>query len=368
MINCDSDKFYDRDCDGEDENIQKISEILNNCKSYAVDELNKVIQQLTPSFPANLNAISTTPQKSLNSTHFSSYFINIDGNTTNFDNLLVELKRIDHKFSVIGIAETNTDKPLQDLFQIPGYNCFYQATFEGKAKGTGVALYVIDFLNAEEIDSLGLCTPDIESLFVRISHPLSNQTFISGVIYRPPSGNFHNFTREFDHICTLLPKSGVRLMGDYNVDLLKLNESHSSGNAPTFEESFMKASLTPVISIPTHTRINCRPSCIDNIFTTDTDKVVLSGCIKGQIGEHMPIFEFTNIKIEEDHKNVKNLKSYEFSNANIKKFLAKLEIDLTGLKITTKFSEFTEIFGRALDSTCKLDKPKVTKRTILNNP
>jgi hypothetical protein len=91
MINCNSDKFHGRDCDGEDENIQKISEILNNCKSYAVDELNKMIQQLTPSFPANLNAISTTPQKSLYSTHFSLYFINIDGNTTNVDNLLVEL-------------------------------------------------------------------------------------------------------------------------------------------------------------------------------------------------------------------------------------------------------------------------------------
>jgi len=213
MIDCDSDKFYDRDCDGEDETILQICEILNSCKSYAVDEFNQVIQQLVPSLSANSQSKPTTHQ-------FSSYFINIDGNTTNFDNLLVELKRINHKFSVIGIAETNTDKPLQGLFQIPGYNCFYQTTIEGKAKGTGVALYVADFLNAEEIDSFGLCTPDIESIFVRISHPLSDKTFISGVIYRPPSGNFHNFIKEFDHMCTLLPKSGVRIMGDYNVDLL----------------------------------------------------------------------------------------------------------------------------------------------------
>ena len=46
MVNCDTDKFYDRDCDGEDANIQQISDILNNCKSYPVNELNKVIQQL----------------------------------------------------------------------------------------------------------------------------------------------------------------------------------------------------------------------------------------------------------------------------------------------------------------------------------
>ena len=150
--------------------------------------------------PTNPQPKRTQHQKLSNSTQFSTYFVNIDGNTTNFDSLLVELKRINHKFSVIGIVETNTDSPLQDLFQIPGYNSFYQSTVGNKAKGTGVALYVADFLNAEEIDNLGLCTPDIESLFVQISHPLSNQALVTGVIYRPPSGNFHNFINEFDHI------------------------------------------------------------------------------------------------------------------------------------------------------------------------
>ena len=36
--------------------------------------------------------------------------------------------------------------------------------------------------------------------------------------------------------------------------------------------------------------------------------------------------------------------------------------------ISNKFSEFTDKFGRALDLSCKLEKPKVTKRTPLNNP
>ena len=36
---------------------------------------------------------------------FSSYFLNIDGNLTNFDSLSVELDNCKHKFSVIGLAE-----------------------------------------------------------------------------------------------------------------------------------------------------------------------------------------------------------------------------------------------------------------------
>ena len=369
MLSCDSDKFYDRDCDGENETIQQISDIMNGCKNYSVPDLNKVVQQLGFSSQPKHSQLSHEHKQS-KSTHFSSYFVNIDGNTTNFNNLLVELTRIDHQFSVIGIAETNTDKPLANLFQIPGYNSFYQSTIEDKVKGTGVALYVADYLIAEEMDNLGLCTPDIESLFVQISHPLSNQTLICGVIYRPPSGNFQNFIKEFDNICTLLPKSGVRLIGDYNADLLKINSTHDGSKNPTiFEDSFIKAGLTPVISIPTHTRINCRPSCIDNILTSDTDKLVLSGCIKDQIGEHMPIFEFTDIKFEgENDKKAKTTKYYEFSNENINKFVDILENELSNLKISNKFSEFTDIFGKALDSTCKLEKPKVTKRTTLNNP
>jgi hypothetical protein len=46
MVNNDTDKFYDRYFDGEDADIKQISTVLNNCKGYSANELNKVIQQL----------------------------------------------------------------------------------------------------------------------------------------------------------------------------------------------------------------------------------------------------------------------------------------------------------------------------------
>ena len=114
--------------------------------------------------------------------------------------------------------------------------------------------------------------------------------------------------------------------------------------------------------------LHCKQSCIDNILTNDIQKTVLSGCISDQIGEHLPIFELTNIRLEDDLKKPKRLKIYDFSNANLNKFVAKLECDIAELHISNKFSEFTELFGNALDYTCKLDKPKITKRDHQTNP
>ena len=237
-----------------------------------------------------------------------------------------------------------------------------------KAPGTGVALYVADNLNVEIIENLGCCTPDIESIFVRITQPSNSLSFTCGVVYRPPSGDIQAFLNKFDQINALLPKNGVRIMGDYNIDLLKINCNGSSGTHSQFEESFIRTGLTPVISIATHLRANCRPSCIDNIFTSDIEHVVLSGCISDQIGDHVPIFEITDIDIESDSGNKKHVQYYEFSNKNTNEFVAKLQHDLCSITTPSDFTEFKNIFHSALDSTCKLTKPKVSKRNIIENP
>ena len=164
------DKFYENDQAGEDQTLQAISNVLNQCQSYTTKDLNQAIKQFQPSLPGSLSR----------TTQFSSYFINVDGNSTNFNILLSEIHRIDHQFSIIGIAETNTDKPLQGLYQIPGYTGFYQNTLEGKGKGSGVALYVANNYNAEVMEHLGFCTPDIETIFVRISHSSNNTSLICG--------------------------------------------------------------------------------------------------------------------------------------------------------------------------------------------
>jgi hypothetical protein len=46
MINNDTATNFMTDFDGEDADIQQISDVLNNCNGHSANELNKVIQQL----------------------------------------------------------------------------------------------------------------------------------------------------------------------------------------------------------------------------------------------------------------------------------------------------------------------------------
>ena len=74
--------------------------------------------------------------------------MNIDGNSTNFDNFAIQLQSISHKFSVIGLAETNTDPENGNLYQIKDYSSCYQSRFfckaknKPKSKGSGLCLYI----------------------------------------------------------------------------------------------------------------------------------------------------------------------------------------------------------------------------------
>ena len=65
----------------------------------------------------------------------STMFLNIDGNKSNFDEFVVLLKQAKHKFSVIGLAETNTSPELKNVYSIEGYNSYYQDPKPGKVKG-----------------------------------------------------------------------------------------------------------------------------------------------------------------------------------------------------------------------------------------
>ena len=97
---------YKHDVEDDDENsdvpetLQTMNNILENCKSYTIGDVNDI-----PScdFIENM----------------SSFFLNLDGNQTNFDNMIVELEQFKHKFSIIGIAETNTDPAISKVYQIP---------------------------------------------------------------------------------------------------------------------------------------------------------------------------------------------------------------------------------------------------------
>ena len=343
--NKDGDHHYDEDITETLDILNTASHILNSCTAHTINDLSKTLG----------------PNKS----DFSTMFLNIDGNKSNFDGLAAELSTLNHEFSLIGLAETNVDPSLKNLYPITNYNSFYQDTINNKSKGTGVALYVHNSLNAVVNQELSQITPDIESLFLNIAHHDKNINI--GVIYRPPSGNMSNFLDEFSKIITKIPKcNSIYIMGDFNINLL---ESQSSSTLQ-FEELFLSQGLFPLISTITHEKLHCKGSCIDNVFSNDIDKITLSGTISTKLTSHSPIFSVT--KLHDLHDTKQKLPPqtlyYNYSDENIKKFAEELETKLEKLNDEPNFSNFIEIFNESLDKTCKRSKPKTTKRTTSNNP
>ena len=126
--NSDNEAFYNEEPSDAIDLMQKMSSILENCKSYNKNELNELTDEILLE----------------DSSIFSSYFLNIDGNLSNFDEFAIEMSGLKHKFSVVGIAETNCNPSQKDLYPLSNYNSFYQDVQENKKNGTGVALYVHD--------------------------------------------------------------------------------------------------------------------------------------------------------------------------------------------------------------------------------
>ena len=202
--------------------LQKISDVLENCKCYTIKDLNTTV-------------------KSYFKNNSSMIFQNIDGNRTNFDAFSLELDRISEKFNVIGLAETNVGIEESSVYYLEGYNCFYQDKHVNKPKGTGVAIYLTDKLNGVVNDELSWVTKNLETLFVTIQH---DEPLNVGVVYRPPNGDSSEALSELKKIIESCPKKNLYLIGDFNINM----HDENSKLVHDFENLILSLGLSPLIS------------------------------------------------------------------------------------------------------------------------
>ena len=249
--------------------VLEISNILNNCCAYSVDDFNNKV-------------------KSDKVNKFSTFFLNIDGNATNFDQLVTKLKAYEHQFSVISLSETNIDQCNQSMYQIDGYQSVYQSKITNKFKWSGVVMYIHETYCFVEIPKVPYCTPNIETLCVTITNIKAPLTI--GVVYRAPSGNVKTFNEEFERIISQLPNKNVYITGDFNINLHK-----ADNNSALFEETFISHGYRPLISHVTHEMPQCEKTCIDNIFCNTFENITCSGTITDKLSHHLPIFSFSTI-------------------------------------------------------------------------
>ena len=280
------------------DDVSEISRIHENCKSYSYQ---------------NFRNLMKLHSKEGNCP--SMLFNNIDGNASNFDTFATEITQARHTFSFIGIAETNVDSELKDLYRIPGYTSEYNDKFPDKAKGSGVGLYVHESFAYTRLDKLCICTANLESVFVSITN--MDKPLTVGVLYRPPSGSDNDSLNEFEKLVKKLPDKNVLLLGDYNFNLFDKNSNQ-------FENILYNYNLIPMISLATHEKPGCAPSLIDNILTNSTDNIVASGLIESRVSHHLPIFCILDCSVPTLEPEPSKPR-YDYCDSNISAFLQDIE-------------------------------------------
>ena len=339
------------------QSVNTIYNILENCHTYSTKHLNSDI----------------LPPSDDQENYLSTFFLNIDGNATNFDSLTLQLSQFKHTFSIIGLAETNTDPENSKLFPLKNYTSCYQDRFFNsdkqnyKGKGSGVCLYMHSSLNFSKLNHLSLCKDSIESLFVEVTN--TPEPIIAGVIYRPPNSSLSDFNREYENILTQLTGKIAYILGDFNTNLNSMN----SESEQQFEEVIYSNGFTPVISIPTHQMPHCAKTCIDNIHTNDIDFTIVSGVISEKISHHNGIFMLKKLTLGVDTgKNIPPDKltiHYNYSNANLEKLCDEIENDIDRFfHYCESFESFLALLQEKIDKTCKLLTPKTSKRNFIINP
>ena len=329
------------------EDVIEIRKILDCCRSYNPKSLNHFM---------SLHSDSTEK--------LSCLFNNIDGNASNFDTFAVDIAQYNHSFSVIGIAETNIDNELKDLYRIPGYVSEYNSKMHGKLKGSGIALYIKQNFIYSRIEDLCKCTPNLEYMFIKITNLDKPQTI--GILYRPPGGKSSEAIKEFDNLMLKVPDKNVILLGDFNFNLFDLSSSSY------FENSLFCNNMIPVISIATHEKPGCTPTLIDNILINSSDNLIGAGVLESRVSHHFPIFCMMNCTSSEEGPQTKSPK-YDYCESNINKFLDGLNImmsdDITSYS-ESKFDEFVQKIKDHIDETFKIESENFnrSRRNIFVNP
>ena len=328
-----------------------ISNILQECRMY--DTISKF----------NVDHGSCLPQ----SPDFSLFFNNIDGNFTNFDSLLVGLNKFSRSFSAIAICETNIDSNQKGLYEIKGFESFYQSKIEGKGKGSGLGLYIDEKYTCEGLPDLCICTTSIETLFLKITN--TREEIVVGVVYRPPSGNVNLFLMEMERVLQSLPKDNVFIGGDFNINL----HDTESKSAENFGVNIVSSGFSPTISIWTHCMPNHVATCIDNILTNALGNVRFSATVSDSVSHHLPLIcssSSDGYLLNSDpnpESKPQSITRFEFSQANsdaLRLQAANLVQQNDGI---SQFENLVADIKLAMDE-CKIESPIISKPKRGANP
>ena len=277
----------------------------NNLSSIlqSLDDLDSTISVSSNS--PYIDASNVTAHLKCHKSPFTVLTLNVQSLHAKFDrltNFIDELSAEDIFFSAICIQETWLPGPNVDMatFNIQNYQSISLGASVSKHGGLTIFLH-----NSFQFRNLNLysLSPLWEGIFLEISSENLAKNIILGNIYRPPRDKNEDIRKFLDEYCGALAKikekkCDVILVGDFNIDLLKIRNRDIFGE---YLDNMLSFSLSPVLTLPTRFSTH-KATLIDHIFFKGTDQSnrFQGGIILKALSDHYPAFIALKDKISHD--------------------------------------------------------------------
>ena len=232
-------------------------------------------------------------QKLKNQNSLNIFHSNVNGLESKFDHLHEFLAGAKSSPDIIAITETSeqNDNFFTSNVSMHSYSPFYTPTNSSKG---GTALYVNKGYSPFERFDLKVQHDLFESVWTEISNK-SSKNVLCGCIYRHPSYDMSDFLAYMELTLKTVASENkeIYICGDFNIDLLKLNDV---GSYLTYYNLLSSYGFLPLIIHPTRVVDNQVPSLIDNIFSNNVSDEITSGNIYLTLSEHFS--QFASVKRE----------------------------------------------------------------------
>jgi hypothetical protein len=209
----------------------------------------------------------------------------------NFADLSLYLSSLSCSFDVIGITETWLEPHNVDSYKLPGYKS--ESLIRNSRVRGGVSIFLRESLRYHVRQDLCIMNDFMEGVFIEVTS--LNRRTIFAVIYRPPGTDLRAFNETFAEILEQIRSESklCYIMGDFNVDLLKISSHALSAE---FCHLLYSNAFLPLITKPTRITPDSA-TLIDNIFTNSpTPSEHKPGLLYTDISDHLPIF--TSVKVQ----------------------------------------------------------------------
>ena len=292
--------------DADDDDIPGV-----NCKYYHLDDISR-------------NNFKQNGKISLLHMNIAS----LNAHKDEFEEMLSMLKI---KLDIIGLTETKIIKGMNPIFDksIEGFTDYSTPTESEKG---GTILYIntnLDSIPRTDLDKQLNVSRKLESSFCEILVK-GKKNIIVGCVYKHPSMDITEFNDLFEDAMEKITSENkeIYLLGDFNLDLLKLEDNDAGKQVDEYLNILCKNFLVPHITLPTRIT-STSATLIDNIFSNNLEFTrAISGNLTVTISDHLPQILFVpgeNVKVP--RKANMYTRSKDFDRENLVADFLNLEWD-----------------------------------------